>query len=124
LTPLDVNGDTLIRGDIFFAQGAVVSKSATGTLTGAEVLSGIIQSTGAAITLTMPSATNINSAIPFVLPTDHAFEFTVINTGTGVVTMAGATGTATVGTLTVPTSSSARFRVRKTGTTTYTMYRV
>jgi len=124
LTTLDANGPALVRGRFYFAQGAETTKSAAATLTGTELLTSIIRYTGSSATLTMPTITSINSAIPFTLPTDHAFEFIVINTGSGTVTMAASSGMTAVGGLTVPTGTSACFRLRKTGTTTYTMYRV
>jgi len=124
LTNLEVDGHVLFRGDIFFAQPTPASKSAAATLTGAEILGGIVQYTGSAATLTMPTASAINTAIPFTLLTDHAFEFIVINTGSGTATMALGTGITLVGTMTVTAGTSARFRVRKSGSTAYVMYRV
>ena len=114
----------VLTSTVYMQQGAQTSKSAAATLTIAELLTGIIQYTGAAANLTLPTGTNIEGGVITGLAVDRAFEFIVINTGTGSATMVTNTGLTTVGSLVVTNGTSARFRVRKTATNTYTVYRV
>jgi hypothetical protein len=107
----------------YFAQGAPTSKAAAATLTGAEVLAGIIEYNGAVANLTMPDGSDIESAVG-ALAVDRAFEFNVINTGAATVTIATASGLSLVGTMTVTAGVSGMFRVRKTAINTYIVYRV
>jgi hypothetical protein len=106
----------------FFTQGSITSKAAAATLTGAEVMTQILNTTGTSYTITMPTGTALETAMG-PLPSDMAFTFTVINTASGTVTIAVNTGITSIGTLTVLTGISARFTIRKTGINTYVMYR-
>jgi hypothetical protein len=106
----------------FYAQGAITSKSTTATLTGAEVLTQILNTTGSSYTVTMPTGSALDTATGG-MPTDTAFNFTVINTASGTITMAVNTGITNVGTLTVLTGISAQFTIRKTAASTFVMYR-
>lgn len=107
----------------YTAQGAVTSKGAAATLTIAELLTRIIQYTGAAASLTLPTGSDIEAGVSG-LAADRAFEFNVINTGSGTATIATAAGLTLVGTMTVTAGASGAFRVRKTATDTYTVYRI
>jgi len=116
-------------GNIFRNQPTETSKSAAVTLTIAELLTGIVQFTGATIgTLTLPTGTNIEAGLPTAatFPVDMSFDFSVINTGTasGAVTITTNTGLTLVGSMVVPITTSGLFRVRKTATNTYTVYRI
>jgi hypothetical protein len=53
-----------------------------------------------------------------------AFDFSVINTGTGVATLGTNTGLTLVGSMAVANGASGLFRVRKTAVNTYTVYRI
>jgi hypothetical protein len=53
-----------------------------------------------------------------------SFDFSVINTGAGVVTLGTAAGLTLTGGMTVAAAASGLFRVRKTATNTYTVYRI
>jgi hypothetical protein len=53
-----------------------------------------------------------------------SFDFSVINTGAGVVTLGTATGLTLVGGMTVAAAASGLFRARKTALNTYTIYRL
>ena len=112
------------NGDVYVNQPAQTSKSAAATLTIAELLTDIIQYTGALATLTLPTGTLIEGGVITSLPVDGAFDFSVINTGTGVATLGTATGLTLVGSMAVVNATSGRFRVRKTATNTYTVYRI
>jgi len=104
-------------------QPAPTTKAAAATLTAGEVYSGILEYTGAAATVTFPTGTALQNDVFFWTTTNIAFDFSVINTGTGTCTM-GANGNATVGSLTIAAGSSGLFRLRRTGATAYTIYRL
>jgi hypothetical protein len=106
----------------FYSQGSITTKSATTTLTGAEVLTLILNTTVGGITITMPTGTNLDTATGG-MPTDTAFLFTIINTAGSSSTVAVNTGITSVGSLTVAANSSARFTIRKTAANTFVMYR-
>jgi hypothetical protein len=124
IVPLHVNGASVTTGVIYRNQGAQNTESAAATLTIAELLTGIIQYTGAAATLTMPTGTNMQNGLPASFPTNMSFDFSVINTGTGTATLGTATGLTLTGSMAVTTANSALFRARRTGTNTFTIYRV
>ena len=124
VVPLHVTGATMATGVIYRAQPAQTSKAAAATLTIAELLTGIIQYTGALATLTLPTGTDIEGGVPATFPTNMSFDFSVINTGAGVVTLGTATGLTLVGSMTVAAAASGLFRVRKTAANTYTVYRI
>ena len=120
-----INATTLTSsGASYLFQPAPTSKSAAATLTIVELLTGIIQYTGAAANLTMPTGTNIDAGVLAGLATNRAFEFSVINTGTGAATMVVNTGVTAIGSLVVANGTSARFSVRKTAANTFVMYRL
>lgn len=104
-------------------QPAQTSKAAAATLTAAELQTRIIQYTGAAATLTLPTGTNLEGVIASGQAVNTAFDITFINTGAGTLTI-GANGNTTVGTLTLATLTSATFRFRKTAANTFTIYRL
>jgi hypothetical protein len=122
--PLDVAGAAEFGGVIYRNQPAQTSKAAAATLTIAELLTGIIQYTGGAATLTLPTGTLIEGGTPASFPTNMSFDFSVINTGSGTATLGTATGLTLVGAMTVTAGASGMFRVRKTATNTYTVYRI
>ena len=124
ITPLHVTGATVTTGVVYKNQPAQSVESAAATLTIAELLTGIIQYTGALATLTMPTGTDIEGGVPATFPTNMSFDFSVINTGSGVVTLGTATGLTLVGGMTVAVGASGLFRVRKTAANTYTVYRI
>lgn len=124
VVPLHVTGDTMTTGVVYNKQPAQTSKAAAATLTIAELETGIIQYTGAAATLTLPTGTLIEGGTPASFPTDMSFDFSVINTGSGTATLGTATGLTLVGAMTVTAGASGMFRVRKTATNTYTVYRI
>ena len=106
----------------FYVQPTPTSKSTTATLTGAEVLTQILNTTGSSYNVTMPTGTDLQTAIGS-LPTDMAFDFTVVNTASGTITMVVNTGITAVGSLSVPTGTSATYKIRKTASNTFVMYR-
>jgi hypothetical protein len=124
LVPLDVNGNIFARGEVFSYQPTPTSKAAAATLTIAELLTDIIQYTGAVATLTAPLATDIVAGLPTSMPDNTAFNFSIINTGSGIATLAGNTGTTLIGSGAVAIGASAAFRLRRTSATTVVIYRL
>lgn len=116
--------DPVLTGTSYAQQVTETSKNAAATLTIAELLTGIVQYTGAAANLTLPTGANIDAGVLAGLAADRAFEFVVINTGSGAATIVTNTGLTLLGSMAVAIGTSARFRVRKTAANTYTVYRV
>jgi hypothetical protein len=113
-------------GTPLFIQTAPTNKTATATLLASELLGQIITTNlSAAINLTFPTGTNLDSALATPV-TNTAFDWYVINqtAATHSVTLVAATGHTIVGSTSVPAASSAFFRTRKTGTATYVSYRL
>lgn len=106
-----------------YVQAAPASKAAAATLTGAEVLTQILNTTGTSYTVTMPLGSALDTATGG-MPTNTAFDFIVINTASGTITMAVNTGITALGSLSVATGTSASYRIRKTAASTFVMYRV
>ena len=116
---------TRVTSDLYvLEQLAPTSKSAAATLTAAEVLVGIIQYTGAADNLTLPTGTELETAFTPALAVDASFDVSVINTGSGAATLLVNTGVTNVGSLVVTNGTSGRFRFRKTTTNTFVVYRI
>ena len=115
------------KGD-FFQQPTPTAKSASATLTIAELLTGIVTTSGTvAITLTLPTGTLTDAGVTApALPVGGCFDWAIINTGTssGAVTVAAGTGHTLVGGATVAIGTSAGFRTRKTAANTFVTYRL
>lgn len=103
-------------------QGAPTSKAAAATLTGAELITGILNTTGTTYTITLPTGTDIEGALSWSA-NNVALDWWVINTASGTITI-GANGNTTLGTLTIATGVSAHFRIRRTAANTFTVYRL
>jgi mannose-6-phosphate isomerase-like protein (cupin superfamily) len=113
-------------GVAYITQPTETTITGAATLTIAQLQTNIIKYTGNAQTLTLPTASNIDSGASPAMSSNQAFDFFVINSGTGTATFGTNTGLTLVGTMTVTTASptAAHFRVRKTGTGAYTIYRL
>lgn len=121
---LQTSSDALVGGVVYRRQGNPTSFAAAATATIADLLLGIVRYTGAAATVTLPTGTDIEGGVPATFPSSHSFDFSVINTGSGTVTLGTATGLTLIGGMTVTAGASGMFRVRKTGTNAYTVYRL
>jgi hypothetical protein len=97
--------------------------NAATTLTNAQISPQIIVTSGTTFTLTMPLGTTLETLIGWPT-TNIGFNFTVINTASGTITMAIATGVTNVGSLTIATGTSANFRLRRQIANTFIMYRI
>lgn len=97
--------------------------NATGALTAALILGGIVTSTtGAAVAATLDTGTVMDAAGTFAI--DDSFDWTVINTGANAFTVTAAAGHTIVGVAAVATVTSGRFRTRKTAANTFVTYRI
>jgi len=117
-------------GNAQFQAGAVMpyAPAPTGiaaatTLTNAQIQGQIISATGTTYTITMPLGTTMETLATWAT-TNIAYDFFVINTASGTVTMAANTGVTTLGTLTIATGISAHFRIRRTAANTFVLYRL
>lgn len=110
-------------GVIAYSQPDVTSKGAAATLTVAELKTGIIQYTGAAATLTLPTGTLTEGGFSGIY-TNMAFEWSVINTGSGLCTIGAGASHTIVGGATIAAGASGRFVSRRTAANTFVAYRL
>lgn len=112
-------------GVFFFKQQAPVTKSGAGTLAGSDVATQIIVASGTTYSLTFPTAANLGAALG-TGATNFAFEFVLINTASGNVTLAANTDFSIVGNAVVAPATSATFKIRKSNhyPETFIAYRV
>jgi hypothetical protein len=108
-------------------QNDPIALDATGNLTAAMILGGIVTSTtAAAVTATPPTGTVLDAATTLAI--NDSVDFSVINTGaTNAFTISvggGVAGCTLVGNMAVAASSAGLFRARKTAAATYTIYRI
>jgi hypothetical protein len=98
--------------------------NATGTITPAMILSGILTSTtAAAVAGTLPTGAVLDAASEFAV--GDSFDWSVIATGANAFTVtAAATGHTVVGTGAVATVTSGAWRTRKTAADTFVSYRL
>jgi hypothetical protein len=108
-------------------QNDPIALNATGDLTAAMILGGIVTSTtAAAVTATPPTGTVLDAGTTLAI--NDSVDFSVINTGaTNAFTISvggGVAGCTLQGNMVVALSSSGLFRARKTAAATYTIYRI
>jgi spermidine/putrescine-binding protein len=117
-------GDGNLTEVILGTQSAPTAKTAAATLTAAELATGIITYTGAAVALTVPLGADLDVAFPS-MKVNSSFDFFIINTGaTNAATVTANTGCTLVGVAAVAAVTAANWRVRKTADATYVFYRV
>jgi hypothetical protein len=117
-------GDGNINEIIMGTQATPVAKSAAATLKPEELANGIITYTGAAVNLTVPLGTDLDTAFGN-MKVDSSFDFSIINTDAAdAATVTANTGCTIVGVAAVAGPSSAQWRVRKTAAATYVFYRI
>jgi hypothetical protein len=105
-------------------QPAPTALNATGALTAAAMLSGIVTSTtAAAVAGTVPTAT-VMLAADEGMAVGESFEWSVINTGANAFTVTAATGHTLVGAGAVAAGTSGIFRTRKNTAAAFITYRV
>lgn len=109
---------------IMGTQVAPTAKTAAATLTPAELATEIITYTGAAVNLTLPLGTDIETAFSS-MKVNSSFDFSIINIGgTNAATVTANTGCTIVGVAAVSANTSATWRVRKTADNTFVFYRI
>lgn len=97
--------------------------NATGPLTAALILSGIVTSTtGAAVVATLDTGTVMDTSATFAI--GDSFDWTAIATGANSFTVTAAAGHTIVGAAAVATLTSGRFRTTKTAANTFITYRI
>lgn len=107
------------------AQGSPGALNATGTLTAALILGGIVtSSTAAAVTATLDTGAVMDAVTD--LAADTGFYWSAINTGgaNAFTVTAAASGHTIVGAGAVAASTSGRFLTRKTAADTFITYRL
>ena len=104
-------------------QGAPGVLNATGALTSAMILAGIVtSSTAAAVVATLPTGTVLDAASEFAI--GDSFDWSVINTGPDSFTVTAATDHTVVGVAAVATLTSVMWRSRKTAANVFVSYRI
>ena len=117
-------GDGNLTEVVIGTQTAPTAKTAAATLTAAELATGIITYTGAAVALTVPLGTDLDAAFTS-MKVNSSFDFSIINTdATDAATVTANTGCTLVGVAAVAGVSSCTWRVRKTADATYVFYRI
>lgn len=97
--------------------------NATGTLTAAMLLSGIVTSTsGAAVAATLDTGAIMEAASDW--GADDSITWSVINTGGNTFTVTASAGHTIVGVAAVVTVTSALFRTRRSAASTFITYRL
>lgn len=97
--------------------------NATGTLTAAMIMNGILTSTSAAaVAATLDTGAIMDTSSTWAV--NESVDWSLINTGPNTVTVTASSGHTIVGTATVATVVSGRFRTRKTATSTFVTYRL
>ena len=125
-----ISGFRDTRTTPLFGQGAANALNATGTLTAAMMVGGIVTSTtAAAVTATLDTGTLLETALLAIYPglqNSDYFEFSVVNTGANGFTIATAAGWTDGGNgfAAVAAGTSARFGVRRTAANTYTIFKI
>lgn len=106
-----------------FVQADPVAVNATGAVSAAAMLGGLVTSTtAAAVAGTVPTGTVMDAASTFAI--NDSFDWSVIATGANAFTVTAATDHTLVGTMVVATVTSGRFRTRKTAANTFVTYRL
>jgi hypothetical protein len=117
-------GDGNLNEINIVTQVTPTAKVAAATLTAAELATGIITYTGAAVALTMPLGADLDVAFPS-MKVNSCFDFYIINIGgTNAATVTANTGVTLVGVAAVSANTACNWRVRKTADATYVAYRV
>jgi len=112
-------------GTLWTYTPAPVAISAVTTLTAANLRSDIISTTGTSYNVTLPTGAQLDTEFSSAPVLDIGFEFHVINTASGTITMVvGASGMTSLGSLTILTGSSAIFKLRRSAANTYILYRL
>jgi hypothetical protein len=121
----------VVAGNIYTAQGASTTLTATGTLSIAAILGGMVLVTSATfVGITLPSGASTHAGMiggsSSTLAINQSLDWTIINTGSsaGSITVLEGSGAGVVGSMVVPINTSARFRTRLGSTNQTYTYRL
>lgn len=104
-------------------QPTPVAVNATGAVSAAAILGGIVTSTtAAAVAGTVPTGTVLDLSTEWAI--NDSVDWSVINTGPNTFTVTAAAGHTLVGAAAVVTATSGLFRTRKTAADTFVTYRL
>jgi hypothetical protein len=117
------NTDGNVNEVVLVTQGSPAAVSAAGTLTAAQLLTGLIVASGTPGTQTLPTVALLEAAMGNV-KADSGFDLSLVNTAASTATVAAGTGWTLVGLATAATNTSGRFRARKTGDGAWSLYRL
>ncbi len=121
---IDSSGNLQVQtGAVIFYAPAPAGISAAATLTNANIQTQIISATGTTYTITMPLGTTLETLAVWAT-TNIGYDFYVVNTASGIITMAVNTGVTSLGSLTIAIGASAHFRIRRTAANTFVLYRL
>jgi hypothetical protein len=120
------NDGLQINATIYEGDEAFTVLNTTSTLTIAQILTLVIESTPTAnITFTLPTGTNTDAGVISSLETFASFTWSIVNRATGfTITMAGNTGNTYIGNTTIAANTSATFRTQKTAANTFKTVRI
>jgi len=109
------------RANLYEGNAAFTVLNTTATLTIAQILTLVIESTPTAnITFTLPTGTNTDAGVMSSLETFASFTWSIVNIATGfTITIAGNTGNTYIGNTTIAANTSASFRTQKTAANTF-----
>jgi hypothetical protein len=119
----EVGTDAVVKarkGEVY--QGDPVALNATGAVTAAAILGGIVTSTtAAAVAGTIPTGAVMDASSSFAV--GDSIDWSVITTGANAFTVtAAASGHTVVGNMVVAAGKAGRFRTRKTAADTFVTY--
>lgn len=114
------------RATLYEGNAAFTALNTTATLTIAQILTLVIESTPTTnITFTLPTGTNTDAGVMSSLETFASFTWSIVNIATGfTITMAGNTGNTYIGNTTIAANTSATFRTQKTAANTFKTVRI
>ena len=108
-----------VHGGVY--QGNPVALNATGAVTAAAILGGIVTSTtAAAVAGTVPTGAVMDASSSFNV--GDSVDWSVITTGANAFTVTAASGHTLVGNMVVAAGKAGRFRTRKTAADTFVTY--
>jgi hypothetical protein len=119
----DLGSLKMITGPVMPYAPAPDVLTTNGTLTAANIMTQILNTTGSMTSVSMPTGAALESSNLWV-ENNIGYDFYVINTASGTVTFSANTGVTTLGSLAVATGTSAQFRIRRTAASTYVLYRL
>lgn len=114
----------IVSGQLY-EYASVVSYSGATTLAVSDLKVKVIRNTGAAANWTTPTGTQMDAGfLAGALSVDYGSTFSIVNEGSGTITVVAGTDITLRGATTVTAGASGLFRFRKTATNTFTITRI